>query len=460
MDNNFDYDNAINFLLNNKVSNINDNSIILQDKIMNSNDFNSSMNYIEESLNLLYEKTRVLQDIINYSKSYLNNEIDNSIKECKDIFNSIENIKDISKNNNYIKFPISLINDESSQTDRNNKIIPSAIKIDNKLTFSNNTINEYDIVKMDIIRPNNSNNILDINNNTNTMYRSLYMTPKPKSDITESIVLYFNNEIIPINYINFNYSNCDIQDIIFTLENDKEFSLGNNLGFFKTIYAKKVTIKLKVKNYIKSEYNYNDSYYKDDFWRNIDSINTYKTNNIESNYYCYYLFGFDNLILKQININNECYFCSDEINIGKLKDNEYITLAVNDSVINGNIEYYILDGNKAIPILPENKTFISDEKIFYHMDPRFNIDTNSNSYIKKNGEIIDSNFIEAVNKNDTNLYTISYTPKFNNINKLLNSKIRVKVIIRNYDINSLAYNTFINSITIKKFGGGNLWINN
>ena len=52
MDNNFDYDNAINFLLNNKVSNINDNSIILQDKIMNSNDFNSSMNYIEESLNL------------------------------------------------------------------------------------------------------------------------------------------------------------------------------------------------------------------------------------------------------------------------------------------------------------------------------------------------------------------------------------------------------------------------
>ena len=39
MDNNFDYDNAINFLLNNKVSNINDNSIILQDKIMNSNDF-------------------------------------------------------------------------------------------------------------------------------------------------------------------------------------------------------------------------------------------------------------------------------------------------------------------------------------------------------------------------------------------------------------------------------------
>ena len=317
MDNNFDYDNAINFLLNNKVSNINDNSIILQDKIMNSNDFNSSMNYIEESLNLLYEKTRVLQDIINYSKSYLNNEIDNSIKECKDIFNSIENIKDISKNNNYIKFPISLINDESSQTDRNNKIIPSAIKIDNKLTFSNNTINEYDIVKMDIIRPNNSNNILDINNNTNTMYRSLYMTPKPKSDITESIVLYFNNEIIPINYINFNYSNCDIQDIIFTLENDKEFSLGNNLGFFKTIYAKKVTIKLKVKNYIKSEYNYNDSYYKDDFWRNIDSINTYKTNNIESNYYCYYLFGFDNLILKQININNECYFCSDEINIDR-----------------------------------------------------------------------------------------------------------------------------------------------
>ena len=160
-----------------------------------------------------------------------------------------------------------------------------------------------------------------------------------------------------------------------------------------------------------------------------------------------------------IDIYDECGFISEDINIGDLKNN-YITLNTSESLDNGNIEYYILDGNKAIPILPENKTFISDEKIFYHMDPRFNIDTNSNSYIKKNGEVIDCNFIEAVNKNDTNLYTISYTPKFNNINKLLNSKIRVKVIIRNYDINSLAYNTFINSITIKKFGGGNLWINN
>ena len=83
MDIKYDYDANLNYLLNNKIEDIVNDNIILQDKILKSNDFNTTYSCIEESLNLLYEKSRILQDIIDYTKTFLENEISTNINDCK-----------------------------------------------------------------------------------------------------------------------------------------------------------------------------------------------------------------------------------------------------------------------------------------------------------------------------------------------------------------------------------------
>ena len=64
MDSYFDLNANIDFITKNTLSNHINKEIKLQDKIMNSKDFNTTYQYIEEALNFMYEKSRTLQDII------------------------------------------------------------------------------------------------------------------------------------------------------------------------------------------------------------------------------------------------------------------------------------------------------------------------------------------------------------------------------------------------------------
>ena len=46
-----------------------------QDRVMNSDNFNSSLRSIEKNLDALYEKTRYLEDSIDYTRVFLNQKI-------------------------------------------------------------------------------------------------------------------------------------------------------------------------------------------------------------------------------------------------------------------------------------------------------------------------------------------------------------------------------------------------
>jgi hypothetical protein len=140
-----------------------------------------------------------------------------------------------------------------------------------------------------------------------------------------------------------------------------------------------------------------------------------------------------------------------------MKDTEYLN--INSDFISADstdVEFYIIDGNQEIPILPLSKNEIKNEKIFTGLPLRFNTDDN-NFVIRKNGYVINMDLKDALNQVSGEYsvdyipnkeYCYSYTP--------INTSVKIKAVLRRY--NDFAEMPYIKSIKIRKFGGAAPWI--
>ena len=453
MDNKYDYDANLNYLLNNKIEDIIKDNIILQDKILKSNDFNTTYSCIEESLNLLYEKSRILQDIIDYTKTFLENEISTNINDCKTLLKSIEEDKDLIKNKTFINYSVPFYFGMNNTIDRNNNTLPDIKLLNNRLINSFNILNEY---KVDYFTINRNNKSLYNNEKEylkNKQYRTMYIFKNIQSKTIHETLIFSFNKPIMINKINPILSNCNIESIKLLLDTDNYIELDpNKIDLFDTKIVKSIELTISCSNYSISQTAYTNIT-KNNFSAIINNIKN-DDNLLIANKYYYYLFGIDDIKFEYVSQDENSGYVSQDIYIGELKSNEYLTLYSDASVENGSIEYYIINGTETIPILPENENRVIDEKIFYKYPTRFTIDTSKEVIIKKNGKVENISIYEAMNKKDNNLWTISYTPIIKNLNNLYNKHIRIKVIMRSYGGN----NSFINNIKVRKYGGNNLWI--
>ena len=159
--------------------------------------------------------------------------------------------------------------------------------------------------------------------------------------------------------------------------------------------------------------------------------------------------------------NNDCYFISETINTGTFNDGDYLQIEVDDNYGEfSSIEYFIMDGDMEIPLLPVNEKFVYNEKIFPEDELRFVVDEDLYSEgifaIKKNGLVINSTIDEVNNLYDAD-YCVSYQP----IKEVysytpINNSIRIKAIIRIFG-DTLDTIPYIKTISIRKYGGTTLW---
>jgi hypothetical protein len=168
-----------------------------------------------------------------------------------------------------------------------------------------------------------------------------------------------------------------------------------------------------------------------------------------------YFFGVDSLSVQSAEINTTCCFISKEINVGTFSENDYIQLeAAYNAEGFASIEFYILDGNKQIPILPVGDAQVYYEKIFYGMKTRFPIDTTKPITIKKDNIQVDVSIDKAILSTD-GLYTIDYAPVNAYNYKPLSTTVKIKAILRLYNRSSTPPS--ISKIKIRKYGGNTLW---
>lgn len=173
-----------------------------------------------------------------------------------------------------------------------------------------------------------------------------------------------------------------------------------------------------------------------------------------------YFSGIDLLEAKRMETNPEVCFISKSVFVGSLKEWEYIEFDAKYFCDEAScVEFYIIDGEKEIPILPLSDNTVQNEKIFFEMDTRFPINMEQSILVKQGTRATNLSFNEAMSKaTDSkmeNVYNISYTPKTSHKYIPFNQTIKIKTIIRSYSIGK--YSPYIKSMKIRKYGGNALW---
>jgi hypothetical protein len=491
-----------------------DDGIKYQTSTMDSSDFNTTMNVIESKINVLYEKTRLLDDIITYAKEYIKNTIYENSKEIKSIVNEIEDESDSIKNSSYISYDVPFTEGDGSYIDRNGVELSHSVLSNGVLTSSKkSSVN----IKFDSIQRISSTipyrqNLDDLIKGTKP-YRSFYFLDSPMEDgFSEEIKIKFQYPVT-INYIDAITSNCKESDVKYYYNNtvvETSSAFVDNIG--KNKYINAVSFKLNTNLYTLNKYNVDTSMWANDFWSKIADMEyssslglnnsvydldviagmsqyrkyyqeyIYKlqqaqettapiyiseqefnipvqslSSNIKEVTKYEYFFGLDKIDFCNVEILPNSCFISKSKTIGTLDSDEYIQLdATYNSSIGSSVEFYIVDGSIDIPILPTNITMVTDEVIFYGKSTRFQIDNNKDVIIKKDGQVINLSIEEAIKMND-GLYTVSYTPVNAYKYRPINNTIKVKVIQRLFDDELPASN--VSKVKIRKYGGNALWKN-
>lgn len=168
-----------------------------------------------------------------------------------------------------------------------------------------------------------------------------------------------------------------------------------------------------------------------------------------------YFLGLDKLEVKSVVQEKNCIRILKEVDVTSA---EWIELEVEDYIPDkASIEYYIIDGENEVAILPNNRKEMKNEKIFPNINTLFEI-KDENYTIRKDGEVISSKFEEIRNNRDA-VYSITYKVEDKNRHTPKSDKVKVKVILRLYDDTSDA--PFISDIKVKIYGGeGTLWQEN
>ena len=176
------------------------------------------------------------------------------------------------------------------------------------------------------------------------------------------------------------------------------------------------------------------------------------------NKYSYY-FGLDSFKAKNVTNGYNSCFISKSIYLDTIKKEDYIELEAKYNIDDtSSIEFYIIDGEVEIPILPLGDLDVKNEKIFFGLNTRFTVDETANILIKQNDKITNYTLYDILNPSniDTSLnYNISYTPITSYKYHPNNSSIKIKVIIRNYVLQETA--PYVSLLKIRKYGGDALW---
>lgn len=462
MDNiNYDFETKIDYILSETDIEKNKDLLCLQKNILSSKNFNNTFNYIESSLNILYEKVRTLQDIIQYSNIFLINEINTNITECKTMLKEIEENRDIVKKNSYIKYNIPLINTVTSYVDRDGSNIDNSITSNNNIAINSKINKNIITASLEVLQAKENNCVYSSKDsiNNNLSYRSLYMFKNIQGDYLEEKIVIKLNEESSINRILIDSANCFIKNIeIKDINGNIEYITVKNAEldiYFEEMRAIELTLIINAYNYVTSQENYLIN--KDNF-SFLDDLNNIYTDRVlypDKQTYYYYLFGIDDIKIQLVEEKDKGVFISKNIKIEELKENQNLTFS---SVFNGNIEFSLIDGSNEIPLLPEEQEIITDEVIFYNTPTRFTVDITKEVIIKKDGNKTNLSLQEALKiDSPENIYTVSYTPIYTPITYINNSEIKIKAILRNLkDFNK----DIIYKMQLKKNGGGKLWTEN
>lgn len=243
---------------------------IYQKQFFNSEDFNHTFCRIEERLNELYEKTRMIQDIVEYTKVHIKENVNTISLECKSILDAIEDSVDSLRNKNYISYNVNFIDSNGPYRDRSNVALPRTMVQDRAITLS--YVQKKDVTIQETKRLNSlvcyKENLANLKQDK--PYRVFYMVDDPiKDGLIEEIECTLSQEEF-INYLEVVPSNCEV----FAVKYINSAGIEDYIQDYKNAVqqrrrAKKIVVYIRAKDYEKKTYQIDESRLQSDFWTKI-----------------------------------------------------------------------------------------------------------------------------------------------------------------------------------------------
>lgn len=210
-------------------------SLNKQNAYLNSEKINNNYLEIENELNSIYEKTRILENIIDYAKKYITSEIESFKEECREALKDIEILTDLNINEEKKFITINIpfkYNDELKFTDRDGTVLKCCDIYDGNIVMSQKIDIKIKYQYVSITRNENPCLFNDEAIQNNQIYMSKYKLDSIKKDgVNELIAVYFKN-IEKINIIKIKLTNCKLKQLKYiyannSFENEEDLTLGN-----------------------------------------------------------------------------------------------------------------------------------------------------------------------------------------------------------------------------------------
>lgn len=239
-----DFSSAIYFL---KKSNLDFPSIPGEN--MSSYEINEAMNAFERYLNRLYEKIRVLEDVKDYTKTYIMKTISEKEQAFDKKLKIIEETCDQFRDNAFVAYTVPFEHSDEAIHDRDGSTIEKMSIVNGNLEHTVLKSKEADIStvkrKSDLLCYNSS-----CNNLINKMAaRSYYLSDTPVyGGVKEEITIGFRDDA-ECNRIEIVPSNCEIEDICIINKDNGEVPISSINESFSTKTAKGIRFTALCKHY-------------------------------------------------------------------------------------------------------------------------------------------------------------------------------------------------------------------
>lgn len=216
---------------------------------LSSSEYNSNMSIIELRLNVLYQKIRYMQELVDYTKNYVISEIKNRNEEFKEKLKIISEVTDIYRDQSSVAQIVYLTQCSEQITDRDGSIVKPMIISDKKLVPPGNTVSSLRINSI----VNNSSAIKYSSNYENLKNgeagSAIYLSDNIMAGgLDENVNIQFD-EGSSINYIDIPVINGDIATYEITYTNDSKKEITPLDKYIEAADIKEILIKIKSRNY-------------------------------------------------------------------------------------------------------------------------------------------------------------------------------------------------------------------
>lgn len=216
---------------------------------LSSSEYNSNMSIIELRLNVLYQKIKYMQELVDYTKNYVISEIKNRNEEFKEKLKIISEVTDIYRDQSSVAQIVYLTQCSEQITDRDGSVVKPMIISDKKLVPPGNTVSSLRINSI----VNNSSAIKYSSNYENLKNgeagSAIYLSDNIMAGgLDENVNIQFD-EGSSINYIDIPVINGDIATYEITYTNDSKKEITPLDKYIEAADIKEILIKIKSRNY-------------------------------------------------------------------------------------------------------------------------------------------------------------------------------------------------------------------